>query len=67
MSWASVRGLLQLEADLDPGADLLGEHPGAARAAEGVELALQFLLGGRAASIANPDRLTTDPRLGCSD
>nr|WP_199536643.1 hypothetical protein [Spongiactinospora gelatinilytica] len=45
---------------LDPGADLLGEDRFAARLAQGVELAVQFLLGAAAAGIAHPGRLRRD-------
>ena len=38
-------GLLEFGSDLDPGADLLGEHPRAVRGRQRVELALQLLLG----------------------
>ena len=55
--------LLQLGADFDAGADLLGQHPCAVRGREGVELASQFLGGGGAAGVADPDRRPVRLRL----
>jgi len=54
-------GLLQLGADLDAGADLLGEHPRALRGRERVELGLQFLGGGGAAGVPEQQLSTITP------
>lgn len=48
--------VLHLGADLDAGADLLGEDPLALRGLQGRGLAGEFLLGGRAAGVPDPDR-----------